>query len=382
MSVTYPLGFIAAGINCGLKEEKKDISLIVNQGPNFDATAVFTTNQIKAAPVLWSKEVLKTLKLKAVLLNSGGANACTGSKGFQNTHESAELTGKLLNIGAADVAVCSTGLIGKQLNMEKIKRGINYLVENLSTNGGIDAAEAILTTDSHIKNIELDVQKYKIGAMIKGAGMLAPDLATMLCVITTDADISKLNFKQILINAVNETLNRLDSDGCTSTNDSVILMSSGASGFQPESKDFEESLLKVLKELSILLINDAEGSTKNIEILINNARTEEEAVEIGRLIARNNLLKCAFFGEDPNWGRILAALGNTSSKIDQDKIDVRINDVLVCESGMSCDDEVKVDLSKRNIKVEVDLNLDNKSATIWTNDLSIKYVHENSAYSS
>ena len=382
MSVTYPLGFIAAGTNCGLKEEKKDISLIVNQGPNFDATAVFTTNQIKAAPVLWSKEVLKTLKLKAVLLNSGGANACTGSKGFQNTHESAELTGKLLNIGAADVAVCSTGLIGKQLNMEKIKRGINYLVENLSTNGGIDAAEAILTTDSHIKNIELDVQKYKIGAMIKGAGMLAPDLATMLCVITTDADISKLNFKQILINAVNETLNRLDSDGCTSTNDSVILMSSGASGFQPESKDFEESLLKVLKELSILLINDAEGSTKNIEILINNARTEEEAVEIGRLIARNNLLKCAFFGEDPNWGRILAALGNTSSKIDQDKIDVRINDILVCESGMSCDDEVKVDLSKRNIKVEVDLNLDNKSATIWTNDLSIKYVHENSAYSS
>ena len=287
-----------------------------------------------------------------------------------------------MNIGAADVAVCSTGLIGKQLNMEKIKRGINYLVENLSTNGGIDAAEAILTTDSHIKNIELDAQKYKIGAMIKGAGMLAPDLATMLCVITTDADISKLNFKQILINAVNETLNRLDSDGCTSTNDSVILMSSGASGFQPESKDFEESLLKVLKELSILLINDAEGSTKNIEILINNARTEEEAVEIGRLIARNNLLKCAFFGEDPNWGRILAALGNTSSKIDQDKIDVRINDVLVCESGMSCDDEVKVDLSKRNIKVEVDLNLDNKSATIWTNDLSIKYVHENSAYSS
>ena len=382
MSVTYPLGFIAAGSNCGLKEEKKDISLIVNQGPNFDATAVFTTNQIKAAPVLWSKEVLKTLKLKAVLLNSGGANACTGSKGFQNTHESAELTGKLLNIGAADVAVCSTGLIGKQLNMEKIKRGINYLVENLSTKGGKDAAEAILTTDSHIKNIELDVQKYKIGAMIKGAGMLAPDLATMLCVITTDADISKLNFKQILTNAVNETLNRLDSDGCTSTNDSVILMSSGASGFQPESKDFEESLLKVLKELSILLINDAEGSTKNIEILINNARTEEEAVEIGRLIARNNLLKCAFFGEDPNWGRILAALGNTSSKIDQDKIDVRINDVLVCESGMSCDDEVKVDLSKRNIKVEVDLNLDNKSATIWTNDLSIKYVHENSAYSS
>ncbi|MFZ9797223.1 MAG: bifunctional ornithine acetyltransferase/N-acetylglutamate synthase, partial [Candidatus Nanopelagicales bacterium] len=280
------------------------------------------------------------------------------------------------------VAVCSTGLIGKQLNMEKIRRGINYLVENLSKNGGIDAAEAILTTDSHIKNIELDAQKYKIGAMIKGAGMLAPDLATMLCVITTDADISKLNFKQILINAVNETLNRLDSDGCTSTNDSVILMSSGASGFQPESKDFEESLLKVLKELSILLINDAEGSTKNIEILINNARTEEEAVEIGRLIARNNLLKCAFFGEDPNWGRILAALGNTSSKIDQDKIDVRINDVLVCESGMSCDDEVKVDLSKRNIKVEVDLNLEDKSATIWTNDLSLKYVHENSAYSS
>jgi glutamate N-acetyltransferase/amino-acid N-acetyltransferase len=382
MSVTFPIGFLASGVNCGLKESDKDIALVVNTGPNFDATGVFTTNQVKAAPVLWSTEVLKTSKIKAILLNSGGANACTGSNGFQNTHESAELTAKLLNFGAADVAVCSTGLIGKHLDMKKISNGIDLLVKSLNKDGGNQAAEAILTTDSHKKVVALDKVKFKLGAMIKGAGMLAPDLATMLCVITTDADISQLKFKDILNEVVKTTLNRLDSDGCTSTNDSVILMSSGASKYSPSSDEFKNALIELLDELSNLLINDAEGSTKNIEITIRNAMTEDDATEVGRSIARNNLLKCAFFGEDPNWGRILAAIGNSRAKIDADKIDVAINDVLVCKSGMSCENESKIDLSNRSIKVDVDLNIGTDKATVLTNDLSIKYVHENSAYSS
>lgn len=382
MSVTFPIGFLASGVNCGLKESDKDIALVVNTGPNFDATGVFTTNQVKAAPVLWSTEVLKTSKIKAILLNSGGANACTGSKGFQNTHKSAELTAKLLNFGAADVAVCSTGLIGKHLDMKKISKGIDLLVKSLNKDGGNRAAEAILTTDSHKKVVALDKVKFKLGAMIKGAGMLAPDLATMLCVITTDADISELKYKDILNEVVKTTLNRLDSDGCTSTNDSVILMSSGASKYSPSNDEFKNALIEVLDELSNLLINDAEGSTKNIEITIRNAMTEDDATEVGRSIARNNLLKCAFFGEDPNWGRILAAIGNSRAKIDADKIDVAINDVLVCKSGMSCENESKIDLSNRSIKVDVDLNIGTDKATVLTNDLSIKYVHENSAYSS
>jgi len=382
MSVTFPIGFLASGVNCGLKESDKDIALVVNTGPNFDATGVFTTNQVKAAPVLWSTEVLKTSKIKAILLNSGGANACTGSKGFQNTHKSAELTAKLLNFGSADVAVCSTGLIGKHLDMKKISKGIDLLVKSLNKDGGNQAAEAILTTDSHKKVVALDKVKFKLGAMIKGAGMLAPDLATMLCVITTDADISELKYKDILNEVVKTTLNRLDSDGCTSTNDSVILMSSGASKYSPSNDEFKNALIEVLDELSNLLINDAEGSTKNIEITIRNAMTEDDATEVGRSIARNNLLKCAFFGEDPNWGRILAAIGNSRAKIDADKIDVAINDVLVCKSGMSCENESKIDLSNRSIKVDVDLNIGTDKATVLTNDLSIKYVHENSAYSS
>lgn len=382
MSVTFPLGFLASGVNCGLKKSDKDIALVVNTGPNFDATGVFTSNQVKAAPVLWSSEVLKSSKIKAVLLNSGGANACTGSKGFQNTHESAELTANLLNFGAADVAVCSTGLIGKYLDMKKISNGIDLLVKKLANDGGDHAAEAILTTDSHMKVVTLDKNKFRLGAMIKGAGMLAPDLATMLCVITTDADISNLKFKDILKHAVKMTLNRLDSDGCTSTNDSVILMSSGASQYSPSNDELKDALIEVLDELANLLINDAEGSTKNIEITIRNAMTEDDATEVGRTIARNNLLKCAFFGEDPNWGRILAAVGNSKVKIDADKVDVSINDVLVCKSGVSSENETKIDLSNRFIKVDVDLNIGTDKATVLTNDLSIKYVHENSAYSS
>lgn len=382
MSVTFPLGFTATGINCGLKKEDPDLAIVVNNGPLFDAAAVFTTNKVKAAPVLWSEEVIKDGKLKAVILNSGGANACTGAKGFQTTHSTAETLAKHLNIGAIEVAVCSTGLIGKQLDAEKISKGIEKAIPLLSTDGGLDAAQAILTTDSHRKTVEIDNQNFKIGAMIKGAGMLAPDLATMLCVITTDADLSNLNLKQILKKNVDKTLNRLDSDGCTSTNDSVLIMASGASQYSPGEEEFSKVLFTLLTKLTSQLINDAEGSTKNIEINVINALNEEEAVAVGRSIARNNLLKCAFFGEDPNWGRILAALGNAEARINQDLVDVYINKVKVCESGTSCDNEENVNLKNRNIEISIDLKIGSSTASILTNDLSIKYVHENSAYSS
>ncbi len=382
MSTTFPLGFMATGINCGLKDKDMDLAIVVNNGPLYDAAGVFTNNKIKAAPVLWSQEVLNKQKLKAVILNSGGANACTGAQGFQNTHKTAEMLASKLGIGAIDIAVCSTGLIGNQLKIEKISTGIEKAIPLLSRDGGLDAAQAILTTDSHKKVIELDKHTYKLGAMIKGAGMLAPDLATMLCVITTDADLSEVNLKEILKKNVDLTLNRLDSDGCTSTNDSVILMASGASKYSPSEEEFSKALYELLSELTALLINDAEGSTKNISINVINALNEEEAVEVGRSIARNNLLKCAFFGEDPNWGRILAAIGNAKATLNQELIDVYINKVLVCESGMSCGSEPEINLKDRNIDLLIDLKIGNSSAKILTNDLSIKYVHENSAYSS
>ena len=381
MSVTYPKGFMAAGISCGLKKDKKDLALVVNTGNKYDASAVFTSNQIKAAPVLWTQEVIKQKKLKAVLVNSGGANACTGAKGFQDTHQSAEILAKKLSIGSAQIGICSTGLIGKRLDIEKIEIGITEAVTKLSETSGSEAAEAILTTDSHAKEVQNDHQNFKIGAMIKGAGMLAPDLATMICIITTDADISKIDHQQVLKYCVSKTLNRLDSDGCTSTNDTVILMSSAASNYEPSTKEFESQLLVVLEKLSNLLIEDAEGSTKVISISVENAKSEEDALEAARAVARNNLLKCAIFGEDPNWGRVLAAVGTAKSEIDQNLIDVTINQQLVCRMGTNLEVEPNIDLSNKHVDITINLNLGKYNAKVLTNDLSIKYVHENSAYS-
>jgi len=382
MSVTAPKGFDASGVAAGLKTSgEKDVALIVNNGPKYDASAVFTTNKVKAAPVVWTQEVIKNKKLKAVVLNSGGANACTGPEGFADTHSTAEYVAKMLSVGAIEIGVCSTGLIGNRLDMKKLISGINNAYAKLSPEGGQDAAAAIITTDSHEKIAQVEKDSWSIGGIIKGAGMLAPDMATMLCVITTDADISQIDHQLVLQQCTDLTLNRIDSDGCTSTNDTVILMSSGASLEKPTMEDFKSQLQTLMSDLSIQLINDAEGATKVIKIEVLNARNENEAVNVGRSIARNNLLKCAMFGEDPNWGRILAAVGTADAEIDSDKIDVYLNNVKVCANGSAIDLSEKVSLNDRNISIKVDLKIGTFTATIYTNDLSTQYVHENSAYS-
>ena len=382
MSVTTPKGFDASGVAAGLKSSgDKDVALIVNNGPKYDASAVFTTNKVKAAPVVWTQEVIKNKKLKAVVLNSGGANACTGPEGFADTHSTAEYVAKMLSVGAIEIGVCSTGLIGNRLDMTKLISGVNDAYAKLSPEGGKDAAAAIITTDSHEKIAQVEKDSWSIGGIIKGAGMLAPDMATMLCVITTDADISQLDHQLVLQQCTDLTLNRIDSDGCTSTNDTVILMSSGASLEKPTMEDFKSQLQNLMSDLSNQLINDAEGATKVIKIEVLNARNENEAVNVGRSIARNNLLKCAMFGEDPNWGRILAAVGTADAEIDSDKIDVYLNNVKVCANGSAIDLSEKVSLNDRNISIKVDLKIGTFTATIYTNDLSTQYVHENSAYS-
>ena len=382
MSVTTPKGFDASGVAAGLKSSgEKDVALIVNNGPKYDASAVFTTNKVKAAPVVWTQEVIKNKKLKAVVLNSGGANACTGPEGFADTHSTAEYVAKMLSVGAIEIGVCSTGLIGNRLDMTKLISGINDAYAKLSPEGGQDAAAAIITTDSHEKIAQVEKDSWSIGGIIKGAGMLAPDMATMLCVITTDADISEIDHQLILQQCTDLTLNRIDSDGCTSTNDTVILMSSGASLEKPTREDFKSQLQTLMSDLSNQLINDAEGATKVIKIEVLNARNEDEAVNVGRSIARNNLLKCAMFGEDPNWGRILAAVGTADAEIDSDKIDVYLNNAKVCANGSAIDLIEKVSLNDRNISIKVDLKIGTFTATIYTNDLSTQYVHENSAYS-
>jgi glutamate N-acetyltransferase/amino-acid N-acetyltransferase len=382
MSVTTPKGFDASGVAAGLKSSgEKDVALIVNNGPKYDASAVFTTNKVKAAPVVWTQEVIKNKKLKAVVLNSGGANACTGPEGFADTHSTAEYVAKMLSVGAIEIGVCSTGLIGNRLDMTKLISGINNAYAKLSPEGGQDAAAAIITTDSHEKIAQVEKDSWSIGGIIKGAGMLAPDMATMLCVITTDADISQIDHQLVLQQCTDLTLNRIDSDGCTSTNDTVILMSSGASLEKPTMEDFKSQLQTLMSDLSIQLINDAEGATKVIKIEVLNARNENEAVNVGRSIARNNLLKCAMFGEDPNWGRILAAVGTADAEIDSDKIDVYLNNAKVCANGSAIDLSEKVSLNDRNISIKVDLKIGTFTATIYTNDLSTQYVHENSAYS-
>lgn len=382
MSVTFPKGFKASGISAGLKSNmKKDVALVVNYGKNIDASAVFTKNKVKAAPVIWTAEVIKNRKLKAVLLNSGGANACTGPKGFFDTHSSAEHVAKLLGVGAIEIGICSTGLIGNRLEMELLVPGIKNAYASLDISGGEDAAEAIITTDSHRKLAKSEVDGWRLGAMIKGAGMLAPDMATMLCVITTDADISEIDHQEILKDVTDRTLNRIDSDGCTSTNDTVILMSSGDSNIKPSSESFTQSLKDIMNDLSMQLVNDAEGATKVIKIKVVNASTEKDAVEVGRSIARNNLLKCAMFGEDPNWGRILAAVGNSSADIDSNLISVALNKQEVCSQGSALANTPKVDLSAREIEILINLQLGKSEAAIYTNDLSTQYVIENSEYS-
>jgi len=383
VSVTFPRGFQASGVSAGIKGSgAKDLALVVNDGPLKSAAARFTSNRVKAAPVLWSEQALQDGRVDAVILNSGGANACTGSEGFLDAHCTAEFVADLLNVSASDIAVCSTGLIGIRLPMDRLIDGATAAHSLLSPAGGIDAAFAIMTTDTVPKTVEFESDGIRMGAMAKGAGMLAPALATMLVVITTDAIADAQLLDQILGSVVERTFNRIDSDGCTSTNDTVLLLASGASAIALSESKLEEMLLHVCQDLARQLIADAEGVSKEVAINVINAATETDAVEVGRACARNNLLKCALHGEDPNWGRVLAAVGTTKAVFDPNQIDVAINGITLCRGGSIGDDRELVDMSGRLVEIVIDLKAGISSATIWTNDLTAEYVHENSAYSS
>ncbi len=383
MSVTAAQGFRAAGIAAGIKANGgPDLALVVNDGPSELAAGVFTANRVKAAPVLWTQQVLADQRVRAVVLNSGGANACTGPAGFADTHDTAEAVATALGIGAGEVAVCSTGLIGERLPMRSLLSGVATITTHLAHDGGLAAADAIRTTDTVAKQAVRSRDGWTVGGMAKGAGMLAPGLATMLCVITTDAVLDHVPADLALRAATSQSFDRVDADGCMSTNDTVLLLASGASGITPEPDAFAEMLLAVCADLARQLIADAEGATKEIRVEVTGAASETDAVEVGRSIARNNLLKCALFGCDPNWGRVLAAIGTTSAEFDPDALDVAINGVQVCRAGAAGDDRSGVDLSGRDVHIRVDLHAGAESATIWTNDLSHAYVEENSAYSS
>jgi glutamate N-acetyltransferase / amino-acid N-acetyltransferase len=388
MSITAAAGFLACGLAAGLKSGgRRDLALVVNTGPDYAAAGVFTTNRVKAAPVIWSQQVLGDRQLRAVILNSGGANACTGPEGFADTHRTAELVAASLRqiqgaeIGAIDVAVCSTGLIGVRLPMDKLAPAIDDLVPLLSHDGGQPAAEAIMTTDSVPKQTSYADEGWSIGGMAKGAGMLAPGLATMLVVLTTDAIVDPDALHDQLASACERTFERVDSDGCMSTNDTVILLSSGASGVRPDPDDFQAALEEACGDLALQLLGDAEGAAHTIAIHVNHAASEADAVQVGRAIARSNLFKCAVFGRDPNWGRVLAAIGTTNADFEPEGIDVAFNGVQVCRNGSIGDPRELVDLSGHDVQLEVDLRSGKHSATVWTNDLTYDYVKENAEYS-
>ncbi|MFI2616569.1 bifunctional glutamate N-acetyltransferase/amino-acid acetyltransferase ArgJ [Streptomyces sp. NPDC018584] len=383
MSVTAAKGFTAAGIAAGIKENgNPDLALVVNTGPRLAAAGVFTSNRVKAAPVLWSEQVLKGGLVSAVVLNSGGANACTGPKGFQDTHATAEKVAEVLSLNAGEVAVASTGLIGVTLPMDKLLPGVEKAAGELSAHGGEKAAIAIKTTDSVHKTSVVSRDGWTVGGMAKGAGMLAPGLATMLVVLTTDADLEADVLDRALRDATRLTFDRVDSDGCMSTNDTVLLLASGAAEVAPEYAEFAEAVREVCDDLGRQLIGDAEGASKDIKVEVVNAASEADAVEVGRSIARNNLLKCALHGEDPNWGRVLSAIGTTSAAFDPNQLNVAINGVWVCKNGSVGEDRDLVDMRYREVVITADLAAGEETATIWTNDLTADYVHENSAYSS
>jgi glutamate N-acetyltransferase / amino-acid N-acetyltransferase len=383
VSVTAAKGFTAAGIAAGIKENgNPDLALVVNTGPRLAAAGVFTSNRVKAAPVLWSEQVLKGGLVSAVVLNSGGANACTGPQGFQDTHATAEKVAETLSLNAGEVAVASTGLIGVTLPMDKLLPGVEQAAGELSAHGGEKAAIAIKTTDSVHKTSVVTKDGWTVGGMAKGAGMLAPGLATMLVVLTTDADLEAGVLDRALRDATRVTFDRVDSDGCMSTNDTVLLLASGAAEVTPEYDEFAEAVREVCADLGRQLIGDAEGASKDIKVEVVNAASEADAVEVGRSIARNNLLKCALHGEDPNWGRVLSAIGTTSAAFEPDRLNVAINGVWVCKNGSVGEDRDLVDMRYREIVVTADLAAGAETATIWTNDLTADYVHENSAYSS
>ncbi len=399
MSVTAPSGFRAAGVAAGLKESgQPDVAVVLNDGPSRAAAAVFTSNRVQAAPVLWTRQVVSGGRVRAVVLNSGGANACTGAPGFQDTHATAEHLAQAIDDSPGEIAVCSTGLIGERLPMDKLLPGVDAAVAAVSRAGGLFAADAIRTTDTVVKiafrhggtnaavppggtHPPSPPSLYTIGGMAKGAGMLAPALATMLCVLTTDADLGAAELDAALRSAVAGTFDRLDTDGCTSTNDTVLLMASGATGVRPDLGEFTVSLTEVCADLARQLQLDAEGAQKMITIEVIGAVSEHEAVTVGRAVARSNLVKCAIGGEDPNWGRILAAVGTTDAVFEPDRLNVAVNGVWVCRHGAAGDERGKVDLTPKDVTITVDLSAGPQSAVILTTDLTTAYVHENSAYS-
>jgi glutamate N-acetyltransferase/amino-acid N-acetyltransferase len=387
MTVTSPAGFRAAGVTAGLKASgRPDVALVVNDGPLAVAAGVFTANRFAAAPVLWSRQVVADGEVRAVILNSGGANACTGPEGFADTHRTAEhvaaaLTAAGVETGAGDVAVCSTGLIGERLPMDRLLAGVDAVIAALTPDGGAAAAVSIMTTDTVPKTAAVTTGGYTVGGMAKGAGMLAPALATMLVVVTTDAVIDADLAESALRIATSLTFDRIDSDGCMSTNDTVLLLASGASGVAPDPASFTDAVTEVCADLARQLIGDAEGASKDIDITVINAATEDDALEAARAISRSNLLKCAIHGEDPNWGRILSALGTTAAAFEPDRVDVAINDVWVCKEGGVGESRDLVDMTGRLARIVVDLRAGSASASVLTNDLTAEYVHENSAYS-
>ena len=382
MTTTSPLGFRAAGVAAGIKESgNPDVAVVLNDGPLAAAAGVFTTNRVKAAPVLWSQQVLAGGIVRGVVLNSGGANACTGPAGFQDTHKTAEHLAGLLGAGAGEIAVCSTGLIGERLPLDLLLAGVTTATGQASRQGGLAAADAIRTTDTVPKTCALPGSGYQIGGMAKGAAMLSPALATMLVVLTTDAALPAASLDQALRAATGTTFDRLDTDGCMSTNDTVLLLASGAAGVTPDLAYFTALLTSACADLCTQMQADAEGASKAITIEVTGAASEPDAVEVGRAIARCNLLKCAIHGEDPNWGRVLAAVGTTRAAFEPDELDVAINGVWVCRSGAAGADRAEVDLRPREVTITVALAAGPHAATIKTTDLTAEYVHENSAYS-
>jgi glutamate N-acetyltransferase / amino-acid N-acetyltransferase len=382
MSVTTPRGFRAAGVTAGLKASgRPDLALVVNDGPDHHAAAVFTGNRVEAAPVTWSRTVVADGRADAVVLNSGGANACTGAPGFQDTHRTAEHVGAALGLAPGDVVVCSTGLIGERLPMDLLLAGVDAAAAGLAADGGAAAAEAIMTTDTVAKTAVAQRAGWSVGGMAKGAGMLAPALATMLVVVTTDAVAAPADLDAALRAATATTFDRVDSDGCMSTNDTVVLLASGASGVRVTPTDLADAVTQVCADLARQLVADAEGAHHDIAVEVRSAASVDDALEVARAVARNNLFKCAVFGNDPNWGRVLAAVGTTAAAFDPASLDVSMNGVQVCRSGGVGEDRSLVDLTAREVLVVVDLHAGDATATIWTNDLTHDYVHENSAYS-
>jgi len=382
MSVTSPAGFRAAGVKAGIKESgQPDVAVVINDGPAHAAAAVFTSNRVQAAPVIWTRQVVAGGLVRAVVLNSGGANACTGPGGFADTHHTAERLAGALSVSAGEIAVCSTGLIGERLPMGRLLPGVEAAAAAAAADGGLAAADAIRTTDTVPKTCEAAGPGYIVGGMAKGAAMLAPGLATMLAVLCTDADLPAPALDAALNEAVGVTFNRLDTDGCMSTNDTVLLLASAASGVRPDPAEFAELLTRACADLARQMQLDAEGASKAIDIEVTGAASEDDAVLAGRAVARCNLLKCAIGGEDPNWGRVLAAVGTTDAAFEPDRVNVAINGVWICRNGFAADDRSGVDLRPRDVSITIDLSAGPHSATIRTTDLTAQYVHENSAYS-